>query len=56
MVALFAVMSMEAAVVKGRIVDVNKAALDFVNVVLTSKSDNSAVYGAIYDEKGFFVV
>ena len=55
-VALFAVMAMEAAVVKGRIVDANKVALDFVNVVVTSKSDNSVVYGAISDEKGNFVV
>ena len=55
-VAVFAVMVMDAAVVKGRIVDVAGSALDFVNVMLTSKSDKSAVYGAISDEKGVFVV
>ena len=55
-VAVFAVMVMDAAVVKGRIVDVAGSALDFVNVMLTSKSDKSAVYGAISDETGLFVV
>ena len=54
--ALFAVMAMEAAVVKGRIVDAGGSALDYVNVVMTSKVDNSAVYGAISDEKGVFAV
>ena len=56
MVAMFAVMAMEAAVVKGKIVDAGGSALDFVNVVVISKSDNGAVYGAISDEKGHFVV
>ncbi len=56
LVAVFAVMAMEAAVVKGKIVDAGGSALDFVNVMLTSKSDKSAVYGAISDEKGVFVV
>ena len=55
-VAVFAVMLMDAAVVKGRIVDVAGSALDFVNVMLTSKSDKSAVYGAISDENGQFEV
>lgn len=55
-VAMFAVMAMEAAVVKGKIVDAGGAALDFVNVMLTSKSDKSAVYGAISDETGHFEV
>ena len=56
MVAMFAVMAMEAAVVKGKIVDAGGSALDFVNVVVISKSDNGAVYGAISDEKGHFAV
>lgn len=56
LVAVFAVMAMEAAVVKGKIVDVGGSALDFVNVVLTSKSDKASVYGAISDEHGQFVV
>ena len=55
-VAMFAVMAMEAAVVKGKIVDAGGSALDFVNVMLTSKSDKSAVYGAISDETGHFEV
>ena len=55
-VAMFAVMAMEAAVVKGKIVDAGGSALDFVNVVVISKSDNGAVYGAISDEKGHFTV
>ena len=55
-VAVFAVMAMEAAVVKGKIVDAGGSALDFVNVMLTSKSDKSAVYGAISDENGQFEV
>ena len=55
-VAVFAVMAMDAAVVKGRIVDAGGSALDFVNVMLTSKSDKSAVYGAISDENGQFEV
>ncbi len=56
LVALCAVMAMDAAIVKGRIVDVAGSALDFVNVMLTSKSDKSAVYGAISDENGQFEV
>ena len=56
LVAVFAVMAMDAAVVKGRIVDAGGSALDFVNVMLTSKSDKSAVYGAISDETGHFEV
>lgn len=56
LVAVFAVMAMEAAVVKGKIVDAGGSALDFVNVVLTSKSDKASVYGAISDEHGQFVV
>lgn len=56
MVAMFAVMAMEAAVVKGKIVDAGGAALDFVNVKLTSKTDNASVYGAISDENGQFAV
>ncbi|MBQ5925685.1 MAG: TonB-dependent receptor [Paludibacteraceae bacterium] len=56
LVAVFAVMAMEAAVVKGKIVDAGGSALDFVNVMLTSKSDKSAVYGAISDETGHFEV
>ncbi len=55
-VVAFAVMAMNAAVVKGRIVDAAGSALDFVNVMLTSKSDKSAVYGAISDETGVFEV
>ena len=55
-VAMFAVMAMEAAVVKGKIVDAGGSALDFVNVMLTSKSDKSAVYGAISDATGHFEV
>ena len=55
-VAMFAVMAMEAAVVKGKIVDAGGSALDFVNVMLTSKSDKSSVYGAISDENGQFAV
>lgn len=55
-VAMFAVMAMEAAVVKGKIVDAGGAALDFVNVKLTSKTDNASVYGAISDENGQFAV
>lgn len=55
-VAMFAVMAMEAAVVKGKIVDAGGSALDFVNVKLTSKTDNASVYGAISDENGQFVV
>ena len=54
--AVVAVMVVEAAVVKGRIVDAGGSALDFVNVMLTSKVDKSAVYGGISDEKGVFVV
>ena len=54
LVAIFAVMAMDAAVVKGKIVDAGGSALDFVNVMLTSKSDKSAVYGAISDETGHF--
>ena len=56
LVAVFAVMAMDAAVVKGKIVDAGGSALDFVNVMLTSKSDKSAVYGGISDENGVFVV
>lgn len=56
MVAMFAVMAMEAAVVKGKIVDAGGSALDFVNVKLTSKTDNASVYGAISDENGQFAV
>ena len=56
LVAVFAVMAMDAAVVKGKIVDAGGSALDFVNVMLTSKSDKSAVYGAISDETGHFEV
>ncbi len=56
LVAVFAVMAMEAAVVKGKIVDAGGSALDFVNVMLTSKSDKSAVYGAISDATGHFEV
>ena len=56
LVAAFAVMAMDAAVVKGKIVDAGGSALDFVNVVLTSKSDKASVYGAISDEHGQFVV
>ena len=56
LVAIFAVMAMDAAVVKGKIVDAGGSALDFVNVVLTSKSDKASVYGAISDEHGQFVV
>lgn len=56
LVAAFAVMAMDAAVVKGKIVDAAGSAVDFVNVMLTSKSDKSAVYGAISDETGLFVV
>ena len=56
MLAVVAVMVVEAAVVKGRIVDAGGSALDFVNVMLTSKVDKSAVYGGISDEKGVFVV
>ncbi|MBO5346162.1 MAG: carboxypeptidase-like regulatory domain-containing protein, partial [Paludibacteraceae bacterium] len=55
-VAMFAVMAMEAAVVKGKIVDAGGSALDFVNVKLTSKTDNASVYGAISDENGQFAV
>ena len=44
LVAVFAVMAMEAAVVKGKIVDAGGSALDFVNVKLTSKTDNASVY------------
>ena len=56
LVAVFAVMAMDAAVIKGKIVDAGGSALDFVNVMLTSKSDKSAVYGAISDETGHFEV
>ena len=56
LVAVFAVMAMDAAVVKGKIVDAGGSALDFVNVMLTSKSDKSAVYGAISDATGHFEV
>lgn len=56
LVAAFAVMAIDAAVVKGKIVDAGGSALDFVNVVLTSKSDKASVYGAISDEHGQFVV
>ena len=56
LVAVFAVMALDAAVVKGKIVDAGGSALDFVNVMLTSKSDKSAVYGGISDENGVFVV
>lgn len=56
LVAVFAVMAMEAAVVKGKIVDAGGSALDFVNVKLTSKTDNASVYGAISDENGQFEV
>ena len=56
LVAVFAVMVMDAAVVKGKIVDAGGSVLDFVNVMLTSKSDKSAVYGAISDETGHFEV
>ena len=56
LVAVFAVMAMDAAVVKGKIVDAGGSALDFVNVMLTSKSDKASVYGAISDENGLFVV
>ena len=52
LVAVFAVMAMEAAVVKGKIVDAGGSALDFVNVMLTSKADKSSVYGGISDENG----
>ena len=55
-VAVFAVMAMDAPVVKGKIVDAGGSALDFVNVKLTSKTDNASVYGAISDENGQFVV
>ena len=56
LVAVFAVMAMEAAVVKGKIVDAGGSALDFVNVMLTSKTDKSDVHGAISDETGHFEV
>ena len=56
LVAVFAVMAMDAAVVKGKIVDAGGSALDFVNVMLTSKSDKSVVYGAISDDTGHFEV
>ncbi len=56
LVAVFAVMAMDAAVIKGKIVDAGGSALDFVNVMLTSKSDKSAVYGAISDATGHFEV
>lgn len=45
-----------SAEVVGRVVDNNDMALDFVNVVLTSKADAAAVYGAITDADGRFAV
>lgn len=44
------------AVVTGRVVDVDEVALDFVNVMLVSRSDASEVYGAISDVEGRFEV
>lgn len=50
------VIAARAATVQGRIVDINDLSLDFVNAVLTSKTDPSAVYGSISDADGKFVI
>lgn len=50
------VIAARAATVQGRIVDINDMSLDFVNAVLTSKTDPSAVYGSISDADGKFVI
>ena len=52
----FIVFSLSAAEVRGRVVDYNDLALDFVNVKLTLKTDPSVVHGAISDTKGGFVI
>lgn len=45
-----------AAVVQGRVVDINDMSLDYVNVTLTSTSDSSDVYGSISDANGRFII
>lgn len=52
---LFLMPSM-AATVTGRIVDNNDMTLDYVNAMLVSKTDSSAVYGSISDADGRFTI
>lgn len=53
---LFVIFPVIAGTVMGRIVDDNDLALDYVNVMLVSKTDSSAVYGSISDTDGRFSV
>jgi len=60
LVLAFAVMIVTAATamgqaISGKIVDENNEPLDFVNVVLVSKSDSAFVAGTITDRNGSFL-
>lgn len=45
-----------AATVRGRVVDGQGTALDYVNVAIRLNSDNSKAFGAVTDAKGFFLI
>ena len=57
LVALFMVaISLQAAIVKGKILDTNNKPLDYVNVVLLRQTNNALAGGGITDVDGLFSI